>query len=80
MNSTILGPFVEIMGIASTHFIKYSVAVIIILWTPNDVGNICPIRSKAYHENGHKDCIGYSTCEGWTKRWACYWHLMYFLM
>jgi len=80
MNLTILGPFIEIMGIASTHFAKYLVATIINLWPPNDVGNIYPMRSKAHHENDHKDCIGCSACEGWTKRWACYWHLIHFLM
>jgi len=45
MNSAILGPFIEIMGIALTNFVKYLVAVIINLWPPDDVGNIFPMRS-----------------------------------
>ena len=64
MNSAILGPFMEIIGIASSHFVEYSVAVIMNLWSPNDVGDIFPIRSKAYHENGHRDCINYKDWEG----------------
>ena len=80
MNMAILGPFIEIMGIALTHFVKYSIVVIINLWPPDDVGQICPMRSKAHHENGHKDWIGCNAWEGWTKTWAYYWHLMHFLM
>ena len=80
MSSVILGPSVEIIGIASTHFIKYSVAIIINLWPLDDVGDIFPMRSRAHHENDHRDCIGCKAWEGWTKRWACYWHLTHFLM
>ena len=79
MNSAILGPFVEIIGIALTHFVKYLVAVIMNLWPSNDVVDIYPMQSKAHHENGHKDCIGCNAYKGWTKRWACCWHLMHFL-
>lgn len=79
MNSAILEPFVEIMGIVSTHFIKYLVVVVINLWPSNDVGDICPMRSKSHQENGHKVCIDYKAWEGWTKRWACCWHLVHFL-
>ena len=43
---------------ASTYFVKYSIAMIINLCPLDDVGDICPMRSKAYYENGHKDCIG----------------------
>lgn len=80
MNLAILGPFVEIMGIALTHFVKYSIAVIMNLWPLDDVGDIFSMRSKAHHENGHKGCIGCNAWEGWTKRGACYRYLMYFLM
>ena len=78
MNTTILGPFVEIIGIALTHLVKYLVVVIMNLWPPNDVGDIFPIRSKAHHENGHKDCIGCNAYEDWTRKWACCWYLMHF--
>jgi len=71
MNSAILGSFVEIMGIDSTHFIKYSVDVIINLWPPDELGDICPMRSNAHRENGHKYCIGCKAWEGWIKRWVC---------
>lgn len=61
MNSAIRVPVVEIMGIASTHFVKYSVAVMMNLCPPEDVGVICPIRSNAHLENGQSDCIGCSS-------------------
>lgn len=41
--------------------------MIINLWPFDDVGDIWPMRSKAHHENGHIDCIGCNTCEGWIK-------------
>lgn len=80
MNSTIFGPFVEIVGIASMNFVKYFIGVIINLWPPKEIGEIWPIKSSAHLENGHNDYMGFNVFEGWIKKFACCWHLTHFLM
>ena len=64
MNSTTFDPFVEIIGIASTYFVKYFMAVIINLYLLEKIGEIWPIKSKAHLENGHNDCLGCNAYEG----------------
>jgi len=49
---------VEVIGITSTHFVKYSVAIIMNLCPLKDVGVICSIKYNTHLENGQSDCIG----------------------
>lgn len=58
MNLAIFFPIVKVIGIASTHFVKYSVAMRIKLCPLEEVGFIFPTRSNPHYENGHGDVIG----------------------
>lgn len=51
-NSIILPPFVYFMGIASTHFIKYYVAIMIKLWSYLEIGLILQRKSCSQIEKG----------------------------
>jgi len=80
MNFATFGPFIEIIGIALTHFVKYFVAIIIKFWAPKEVGDIYPIISSDHLKKGHNDCMGCNTYDGWLNRLECCWYLRYFLI
>ena len=53
MNLEICLPVVKVRGTASTHLVKYSVAIMINLWPSEEGGEIALIRSNANWEKGH---------------------------
>jgi len=78
MNYSIFGPFIEIVGIGSTHFVKYSMVIIINLYPPKEIGDIWAIKSNAHIENGHNDCMGCNACDGLLNKFEFYWNLTHF--
>lgn len=58
MNFSIFFPVVYVKGIASTHLVKYSMAVKINLCPLEEVGLILPTRSNPHCENDHGDVMG----------------------
>lgn len=56
-NLMIEGPLEDLSGIASTHYMKYSIAMIITLYPSLDLVLITPMRSKAQIENRQVETI-----------------------
>ena len=55
-------------GIASTHFVKYSIAAMMYLCPFAEEGVILPTRSNPHIENGNGDVMGFNSRAGaWMR-------------